>query len=164
MKKLRKQVINCILLLVVLLCISVSVTNAEELPTSGIGGKHITWTYDTETKTLTFTGYGKTQNNNGWYEMHGCIQDCGDWNVLKDDVESVVIGEGITQISDYAFYEFRKLKEVQFPSTLKKIGSSAFEGCRLEKLEFPPSLEKIEFDAFIGCKLDTLVKIGRAHV
>ena len=157
MKNWQRQVIHCILFLILLFA-SVSMVNAKEFPTSaGIGGDHITWTYDAENKTMTFTGYGETYGIGGWIEGEALKNDYGDWYALKDKVEKVVLGEGITEIHSQAFLECSNLKEVEFPSTLKKIGSRAFEGCGVETLTFPPALKKIEMGAFRACRVETLV-------
>ena len=157
MKNWQRQVIHCILFLILLFA-SVSMVKAKEFPTSaGIGGDHITWTYDAENKTMTFTGYGETYGIGGWIEGEALKNDYGDWYALKDKVEKVVLGEGITEIHSQAFLECSNLKEVEFPSTLKKIGSRAFEGCGVETLTFPPALKKIEMGAFRACRVETLV-------
>ena len=139
-----------------LLC-PVAATNAQELPTTGVGGEHITWTYDVETKTLTFTGYGKTGTNDGWYEMHKNVQDCGDWYVLREDVEKLVFSEGITEIANSAFKHFVKLKEVEFSSTITTIDDEAFFGAGLEKITIPSTIKKVGSDAFRYSKLKEVV-------
>ena len=47
-----------------------------------------------------------------------------------DRVHSVHIPEGVLQIGNYAFYGLYQLREVSFPSTMRKIGWGMFNGCR----------------------------------
>lgn len=60
-------------------------------------------------------------------------------------VTEIVIPEGVTEIGDYAFYDCKNLRSVSFPSSLKKIGRSAFANC--------PSL----VDADLSATLLTLI-------
>ena len=43
--------------------------------------------------------------------------------------ESVTIGNGVTSIGDYAFYNCSSLTSVTIPDSVTSIGSSAFSGC-----------------------------------
>ena len=157
-KQLRYILIFCIILFCINLSFSpISASNAKELPTSGTGGEHITWTYDVETKTLTFTGYGKTGTLSGWYDMHGSVENCGDWYVLRKDVEKLVFSEGITEIANSAFRNFSKLKEIEFSSTITTIGNGAFLGSGLEKITIPSTIKKVGCDVFKGPELKEVV-------
>jgi 1-phosphatidylinositol phosphodiesterase len=46
-----------------------------------------------------------------------------------DLVKTIVIGEGITSIGNYAFYGFDNVTSVSIPSTVKSIGEGAFTKC-----------------------------------
>lgn len=75
------------------------------------------------------------------------------WNTsgLKK-LEKVILPEGVTVIEDYAFKDCLALKEVVFPSTLKRIGRYAFEGCdQMIKAHLPEGLTDIWYGAFVGC-------------
>lgn len=62
--------------------------------------------------------------------------------------EVAVVPEGIVKIGRGAFSR-TGIKEVVLPSTLKEIGSDAFEHCwRLSKITLPDGLERIGFFAF----------------
>ena len=52
------------------------------------------------------------------------------------------------KISERAFYGCDALAEVQFPSTLREIGSSAFRSCRALKQVTLPSLCTVDERAF----------------
>ena len=76
------------------------------------------------------------------------------------ELEGVVVPEGVTEIKDSAFYLNDKLKTVVLPSTLEKIGESAFEGCLLlESIELPDGLTEIEESAFSSCDSLKMVTI-----
>lgn len=45
----------------------------------------------------------------------------------RDDIDKVVIPEGVVEISDEAFIFCDQLVSVTLPSTLKKIGKNAFQ-------------------------------------
>jgi len=68
----------------------------------------------------------------------------------------VVIPEGTEAIPDNYFkieYGSNDLKKVVLPSSLKRIGTSAFYGCtKLEEINFPDGLQVIGNYAFFKCK------------
>lgn len=127
--------------------------------TSGTCGDNATWTLDDE-GTLTINGTGIIKNSYGWYD---------------DEVKSIVINSGITEISNGMFSWLENLESVYLPNTLKSIGDSAFRDCTslktinipdgietianrtfanctsLKTINLPSGLKTIEFDAFADC-------------
>ena len=83
-------------------------------------------------------------------------------------LESIVIGNNITEIPAQAFRGFQKLKTVVLGENIKVIGEKAFENCELlENITFPDGLIEIQDFAFSNCKSfteivlpDSLNKIG----
>jgi len=74
------------------------------------------------------------------------------WYHLRNDISKIVIGEGITSISDSAFADFRLTKEVVLPESLRVIGPAAFITCSgLETLVLPQKITRIEDGAFVNC-------------
>lgn len=80
---------------------------------------------------------------------------------------TLIVSEGTTEIKDeeYAFCE--DLIEVVLPTTIKRIGKSAFQECvNLGKINFPTSIEEIDDAAFCNClslvkpNLSDKVKVG----
>lgn len=62
------------------------------------------------------------------------------------------IGEGITKIGNYNFFNCRNIKTVSFPSTLTTIGRGVFEYCRsIESIWIPKSVTSIQAGTFGGC-------------
>ncbi len=75
------------------------------------------------------------------------------WYDIRNDFDTLIIGEGITSIAEGAFSSFSNLKTIKFPETLKKISHSAFISCTsLENVTFPNRLTSIEGGAFAGCE------------
>ena len=77
--------------------------------------------------------------------------------VLKKIINSnasIVIPEGISEISDYAAYECSEIKTVIIPKTVKKIGEYAFCSCKnLEYISIPDSVKTIGSGILFGTKL-----------
>lgn len=71
----------------------------------------------------------------------------------RDKTQKAVIPEGVMTIGDNCFTSFEKLTSVTLPSTLKKIGDSAFYHTGLQKVTFPEGLETIGEYAFYGTSL-----------
>ena len=67
------------------------------------------------------------------------------------NMEVVVIPQGVTEIVDAAFYQFRSLKSVTIPDSVTEIGD-AFNKCiSLTNVEIPDSVTKIDLSAFKNC-------------
>lgn len=74
----------------------------------------------------------------------GTIFHCG--------INNLIIGDGITQIPQYAFYSGANAASITFSSTLKAIGNYAFQGhSALSSITIPSSVNSIGEYAFSGC-------------
>ena len=118
---------------------------------SGACGKtendNVTWSYTTlaNTNILTIAGTGEmadynSNNHAPWYEY-------------KDDIKTVVIGEGVTSIGKYAFYGLSKLTSVSISASVACICSNAFEESGLTSIAFAEGsqLTSIGISAFCDC-------------
>ena len=77
--------------------------------------------------------------------------------------KNVVIPEGVTIINDYAFYGVKSLETVQFPSTLKEIGTASFSNCNnLRDVVFPDSILEIGDFAFFSCNNIKSIEIPKS--
>lgn len=83
-------------------------------------------------------------------------------NVIEDGafdncekLKSIHLPEGLTEIT---FHLFNKcpLETVNIPTTVKKIGANAFNGCRFTSITLPEGLTHIDIGAFEGVPLETL--------
>ena len=64
----------------------------------------------------------------------------------------VSIPDGVTSISDNAFYGNTSVISITLPNTIQSIGSSAFNGCsNLESVTIPASVTDIGVSAFANC-------------
>ncbi len=86
------------------------------------------------------------------------------WNTYKTQAKEIVIGDGVTKVSDYAFRGFINVTEVKFASAdLTAIGNYSFAGCTSLKTilfwsqsrndYFCKKLASIGNGAFSGCSL-----------
>jgi hypothetical protein len=100
------------------------------------------WYYNADTKTLHVGGHGELM-----------IEADYMWGDLpKAEVEHVYIEDGFTYIDASTFQNFKALKDVRLPATLKNIGSTSFNGCEsLESVVIPEGVREIEYGAFNGC-------------
>lgn len=64
--------------------------------------------------------------------------------------KTINVGEGITYLSYYSLYGNKEAKEINLPSTLKRVEESALYDCRNAKINLPDSLEYIGKSAFAG--------------
>lgn len=116
-------------------------------------GDNITATLDTETGVLTVSG-------NGAMGRYAYNENNTPTKPYRDQITTVVIEEGITEICNYAFVELTNLTSVTIPSSVTRIGAYAFGLCSsLESIDIPNKVEIIEFAAFCNCSSITSVVI-----
>ena len=121
-----------------------------------LGSTGTYYEYDSATKTLTITGNGNMPDYN-WNNTP--------WNGYLGQIETVVVGSGVTTLGNHSFYGCRKLKNVTLPSGLLRIGMRAFQDCEaLKAISLPSSLNEIYYQAFIGCTgLESIIIPDKTH-
>lgn len=120
----------------------------------------VTYKYDESTKTLTFSGDGEM--NVYTTDIFGDTYINLEWSSLKDEVENVVVNEGVTNIGKHAFMSFSKLKDVKIASTVEIIDFAAFEGCTsLAEITLPEGLKEFGEEAFYECSSLTSISIPK---
>ncbi|MDR2968556.1 MAG: leucine-rich repeat domain-containing protein, partial [Tannerellaceae bacterium] len=84
----------------------------------------------------------------------------GPWDSYFDEIETVVIDDGVRSIGDRAFAYCRALKEIVIPDGMKTIGSYAFSTCEtLTEITLPESVTTIKDGAFAYCSNLTKINI-----
>lgn len=115
------------------------------LKTSEKCGENLQW--KVQDKVLTIYGTGDMS----W------DTDEAPWS--EQNISSVVVEEGVTSIAENAF-QGKIISQISLPSTLKKIGSSAFAECAdLESITLPDGLTSIGASAFRDCEKLTSIEI-----
>ncbi len=135
-------------------------------------GQNLRWTLDEATGTLTISGSGKMYNyfasftDKVPYEFEYAVRrdeadvpEPAPWS--KSSVKKIVIGEGVKEIGNFAFYDCKDLESVSLPSTLDWIGSFAFCKSGLKRISFPARIGIFGSFAFYGCdKLEEIAFTG----
>ena len=127
--------------------------SVANLPADGVCGEGVTWQLDTD-GTLTISGGGAMYDADTADEIP--------WNEYKSDINRVVISEGVTSISSYAFRACYNLAEVVVAESVEHIGEYAFAYCTsLESITLPHTVTAISSHMFYGCtKLDDVTING----
>ena len=116
----------------------------------GTCGDNLSWVFDEDTGTLTISGEGKMTSFT--YESVTATTHNHPWEELTPYITSVVLEEGITGISAYAFYKHSALTTVTLGKDIASIGSRAFEYCKaLTAVYLPASVTTIDSFAFNNC-------------
>ena len=126
-------------LLLLALCIGASAAG-----TSGKCGPSAYWSFDSSTGTLTISGSGAMND----YEYGNDYP----WMDYRDSIQTIVIGDQITQIGRNAF-PWTACSTIQFGKSVRSIGAEAFSGCRNLNgdLTIPDSVQIVGDRAFSGC-------------
>lgn len=137
-------------LLLLALCIGASAAG-----TSGKCGPSAYWSFDSSTGTLTISGSGAMND----YEY-------GDypWMDYRNSIQTIVIGDQITQIGRYAF-TVTACSTIKFGKNVRSIGERAFLECRNLNgdLTIPDSVVEIGERAFYQCEnLNGTLTLGRS--
>ena len=133
-----------ILLIALLMGLS---ANAEEW---GFCGLNLTW-HLTDNGVLTISGKGKMNDYSD--------NNRAPWS--KSDIKRIIIGDGITTIGVFAFYDCSALTSVTIPNSVTTIGGRAFTGCsELTSVTIPNSVTTIGGYAFAGCRSLKILTFG----
>lgn len=133
----RKNIFTFFIIYFLLLCVSVA--NAE----NGTCGLDVNWNFS-DNGILTIFGSGPMED----YSTSSKIP----WHDFTDSIKQVVVEEGVTTITDYAFYGCKNLSNVKLPESLISIGKDAFSTCnKLETINIPSAITIIPNWCFYGC-------------
>ena len=143
---------------------------------SGKCGNNLTWNYEEATGTLTISGQG---------EMTNYSYDDVPWYSLRENIQNLIINDGLTSIGNSAFYNLDKITSVTIPNSVVMIGESAFGACdnlsavslsnnltiigsgafssgKIEEIFIPSSVESIGDNAFVSSNLKS-IKIDKGN-
>lgn len=108
----------------------------------GSCGEALTW--ELKDGVMTIRGKGKMADFS-WYTD-------APWCDYRNMIEEVVIGDGVTSIAPFAFYNCRNLSSVTCSESVVEIGNQAFQYCvGLRNVKFPKNINSIGSRAFYGC-------------
>ena len=138
----------------------VSITIPDSVPTIGTDafkgiaatlgscGQKLIWTLDTDTGILLISGTG---------EMANYTRSSIPWYNYRNDIQSVIIEDGVTSIGEYAFYGCSNIASAEIAESVSVIGKSAFYNCTgLVSTTIPSSVTSIGAYVFKGCDNVTL--------
>ena len=99
------------------------------------------------------------------YSVNGMIPEgikvLGDRLFRGQDIEEILVPEGVTSIGVEAFAYCYRLKKVSLPKSLERISASAFAHCvSLTEITLPPLLRIIPESLFEGCSRLQEVRCG----
>jgi len=144
---------KCLYTLLLTICFAMSmlIFPVSAATDSGTFGDNMTWTYDSETATVTISGTGT---------LAGLITDSGQGYLKYNlDARHLVIAEGITEITQGSFSRaFYNLESIRIADSVETIGQMAFaNNFEVTKLHLGKGVKTIEEGAFMTFeKLESL--------
>lgn len=121
-------------------------TCGADLDGDWVGDDNLTWTLDTE-GTLTVSGTGD-------------MMDWPEWNAYADQIENVILEDGVTSIGAEAFYDCGNLQSVVFGKDVAYIADRAFCRSGLTSLTIPDSVTSVGSSVFSQSALQS-VTVGK---
>ena len=108
----------------------------------------LTWELDFSDSTLTITGDGTMPD----YDYAAYLPNPAPWIHSRTDIATIIIGDGVKNIGDYAFASCWNLTSITLPNSITKIGEMAFGDCwNLTSITLPNSLTVLENGVFSDC-------------
>lgn len=118
----------------------------------GLQGDNVTWSLDCD-GLLIVSGTGAMEN----YTKDNHLAP---WSVRANTVKTIIIGEGVTTIGDYAFKDCISATSLTIANSVVSIGRNAFAQCRnLTEVTIPGAVTNIGQYAFSGCYRITTLSI-----
>ena len=110
---------------------------------------------DEDSYSLEITGTGNMMN----FQSSTSSSSCAPWRVdaYLSKIETITIGDGITNIGNYAFYGCTDISTITIPDGVTNIGSNALGNCsNLKTVVIPNSVETIGSLAFYNVPLENV--------
>ena len=147
-----KKAISLIICFVMIASLVPAVSVSAAVDT-GSCGENTTWTYDSDTKTLTISGTGSTADYLGPDpSVPEFYYRAKPWDQYVPEIEKVVVTSGVTRIGDAVLMNYPAATSVTFPGTLVELGKNNILGFDvLTSLTLPEGLEVIGASSVSGC-------------
>ena len=89
---------------------------------SGMCGNNVRWTFEPTDGTLTLSGSGEMTNFSEW-------EPNSPWFGFRENIKTISIGDSITRIGNYAFYQCYNIDRITIPCNVTDISNTAFISC-----------------------------------
>lgn len=114
--------------------------------TCGADGDNLTWKLNRDTGELTISGTGYMKDYDGTSKTP--------WDSVRNEIKTVTVGSGATDVGAYAFSGCSSLTGVTLPDSLTEIRRHAFSWCEnLSEITIPKNVTLIEEYAFYNAGL-----------
>ena len=142
MKKMFLVLIGLVTLISISIGLSIS-ASAEDAIDSGIFGD-LTYEFNKTTGEFVISGEGNMNVSTS--------QIYPTWSKYVQDVKTVTINNGVTDIDKQAFLGFINMTSITIPDSVTKIGDRAFSYCQsLTSVKIPNSVKSMGSFVFEGC-------------
>ena len=116
---------------------------------------NLQWQYNTTDHVLTISGNGKMKDYS--------TDTPAPWYYWRNDLQRVIIGDGVTTIGSFAMWYLIKMDSIQFGNSLETIREYAFSYCTsLRSVYLKNNVQSIEREAFRGNDSLTVVDFGES--
>ncbi|MBR4587851.1 MAG: leucine-rich repeat protein [Lachnospiraceae bacterium] len=147
----KTALFTAILFCILCMCTVCGFAAEGDVKYSGNCGSNVQYTVTEKadgTYLLSLTGEGDMYD---WM-----LPDSQAWKNYRDSISQIVIGEGITGVGVFSFYNLKNAVSVTLPSTLAKIDDYGFYGCGFTAITLPAKLKSIGFKAFESSKVQNI--------
>ena len=128
-------------------------TDEENIISETVNAK-LSYSIDKRTRTLTVLNQGKLISFSSYNAP---------WCKYQQYVETAILSDGCTSVSEQAFYGCYNLKRVVLPETVETIDASAFDQCvSLQDITIPNAVTSIGDSAFYNCASMKTATIGNS--
>ncbi len=148
-----KKAISLIICFVMIASL-VSVVSVSATVYTGECGENTTWTYDSETKTLTISGTGSTADYLGPDpSVPEFYYRAKPWDSYVGEIESVVVEAGVTRVGDAVLLGYPALTSVNIAGSVTALGKNNISDCpSLTSLTLPEGLEVLGANSVSICR------------
>ena len=109
-------------------------------------GSNLTWKF-TSDSVLTISGSGNMKD----------FAPYAPWHSYYNQIQTLIIGDSVETIGDYAFLSCMNLKHITIPEGVTNIGNAAFSTCtNLSTITIPEGVTSIGTSAFFYCNLTSI--------